>query len=168
MLIRFLVLTLFSITCVTQEGEFYSPPTIEKCLKKAQSNAGQLVLLKERNPFYLRGDFRGLGVADYAVTVRIPGGDRRNGVLVCAADGKTFLLGGSAGHPFSDMAEDRFVAPYWDVMSKERVRGMREEKANVPNPVPDPRGESIAMIWEDGIALIYWDGKQFKWAGAKH
>jgi len=24
--------------------------------------------------------------------------------------------------------------------------------------------EPLAMIWEDGIALIYWNGRAFKWA----
>src|SRR6516225_1984965 len=110
MLIRLLAVTLLSITCMAQQDEFYSPPAIDKCLKKQQSITGKLTLLTDVNPFYLRGDFFGDGVPGYAVTVRIPKGDRRNGVLVCAANGRTFLLGGSEAHPFSDMPEDRFVA----------------------------------------------------------
>jgi hypothetical protein len=169
MQIRFLAMALFSLTCIAQEciaqeDEFYYPPAIHECLKRTHSAAGKLILLKDRNPLYLRGDFRGVGVNDYAITVGIPAGGRA-GVVICEANGKATLLGLSDTHPFSDMPRDGFVAPFWDVISKKEVRSMRQYRANVPNPVPNPRGESIAMIWEDGIALIYWDGKQFRWAG---
>ena len=39
--------------------------------------------------------------------------------------------------------------------------------SNVPKPIPDAKGEGIGMIWEDGICIIYWDGKRFRWAGAR-
>jgi hypothetical protein len=40
-------------------------------------------------------------------------------------------------------------------------------RSNVPKPVPDVKTEAIAMIWEDGISLIYWDGAMFRWASSK-
>ena len=124
-----------------------------------------LNILKD-NPYYLRGDFDGDKKPDYAVQVRSDKGGM--GVLICTAKLSVFLLGSgiSGGKPFSDMENDNFLATNWMVYTKEQVAELEYMGGvNGPWPVPKIAGEAIAMIWEDGIALIYWDGKNFKWAG---
>lgn len=143
----------------------FQPNGIAECLKRP-TTAG-LAVLADNNPYYLRGDFDGDGKPDYVVVVR---SQKRGGagVLVCAGSGLVFLLGsGISGVQFSDMAQDRFIAPQWAVFTKLDVKGLKAFQANVPRPVPPVKAESIAMIWEDGICLIYWDGTRFKWAGSK-
>jgi hypothetical protein len=131
-----------------------------------KSVKSKVVPVEDRNPFYLRGDFDGDGNSDLALVVRSVEGDKK-GILICAGSRKPLLLGITGDRQFSDMPHDRFIAPNWEVLTRTEVKRLGQFKANVPNPVPSPRGESIAMIWEDGIALIYWDGHQFRWAGVK-
>lgn len=70
--------------------------------------------------------------------------------------------------PFSDMPNDNFVAPKWEVLSKADLTDLKRFQSNVPAPVPKTAGEAVAMIWEDGIALIYWNGSRFLWAGTNN
>jgi hypothetical protein len=77
------------------------------------------------------------------------------------------LLGaGIEAERFSNMDEDRFLAPHWVVLTQQEVKKLGAMQSNVPRPLPAPKGEAIAMIREDGISLIYWDGTAFKWAGS--
>jgi hypothetical protein len=146
------------------DGQPFQPERLAQCLRSPK--VANLSVLTDRNPFYLRGDFDGDGLPDYAVSVRSQAGG--TGVLICAGDGGLFLLGARiGGGRFSDMPQDRFIAPNWAVYTREDVTALKAFQSNVPRPVPSVKGESIAMIWEDGISLIYWDGKSFKWAGSK-
>lgn len=140
------------------------PDQIEQCLKLPVAATVQVNLLI--NPYYLRGDFDGDGRIDYAVAVR---GRRtkRNGVLVCAGNGKAFVLGADQPlrPPFSDMTNDNFCSSNWAVYSKAEVQSLKKfAGGGVPVIPANLIGESLAMIWEDGIALIYWNGREFKWA----
>jgi hypothetical protein len=142
----------------------FRPTPIVECLKSP--NAAGLDVLTDTNPFYLRGDFDADGKPDYALQVR-----RTKvgiGLLVCLGNGSVILLGSGIGvEKFSDKERDAFLAPFWAVYTKEQASGLAAYPNNVPRPVPKVKGESIAMIWEDGISLIYWDGTRFKWAGSK-
>jgi hypothetical protein len=139
------------------------PETVRQCLKNKKAYA--LSVRTSSNPYYLRGDFDGDTKPDYALEVRSKKGG--TGVLVCTGKGTVSLLGsGIGGERFSDMPDDNFLAPYWEVYTKEEVVELGKWIHNVPDPV-SPKGESIALIWEDGISLIYWNGSKFKWAGSK-
>lgn len=168
MIMRHIAAILFVMKLATADsltdGQPFQPERLAQCLKSPKS--ANLSVLTDRNPFYLRGDFDGDGRPDYAVSVRSQDGG--TGVLICAGNGEVFLLGGGiGGGKFSDMPRDRFLAPNWAVYSKREVTALGAFQSNVPHPVPLVKGESIAMIWEDGISLIYWNGKSFKWAGSK-
>jgi hypothetical protein len=147
-------------------GVFY-PDLVHRCLN-GPSVKEHVTVLADQNPVYLRGDFDGDGVPDYALQVKSKK-TGHNGVLICAGNGRSILLGAetTAAHPFSNMPNDNFVAPNWAVYSKAETATLRRYSQNAPNPFPDAKGEVIAMIWEDGISLIYWDGKQFRWAPSR-
>jgi hypothetical protein len=139
------------------------PDQIERCLKSPEAAAVEVNTAT--NPYYLRGDFDGDGRTDYAVAVN-GRTTRRNGVFVCSGQGKVFILGADQPlkPPFSDMPDDNFFAPNWSVYSKAETRALgRFKSGDVPVLPRRILGETIAMIWEDGIALIYWDGRAFKW-----
>jgi len=146
------------------DDEPFQPDQVTQCLKS--SKAAGLTVLTDNNPFYLRGDFDTDGKPDYALQVRSKSGG--TGVLICGGNKAVFLLGRGLGTAqFSDMPEDKFLAPQWAVYTKQEVAALGAFQSNVPRPVPSVKGEAIAMIWEDGISLIYWDGAKFRWAGSK-
>lgn len=161
------LLALLSGICVAQaqEQEVFYPHQIASCLERPTAQGLEARL--DRNPYYLRGDFDGDGEADHAVAVRGKK-TRRNGVLICTAKG-VYVVGADrvVTPPFSNMPDDNFVAPQWATYSRKETQNLGKFSSNVPRPVPVTKGDSIAMIWEDGICLIYWDGRQFKWAGSK-
>lgn len=140
------------------------PLAIGRCIKSPQAKGLRIDF--STNPFYLRGDFDGDGKPDYAVRVfaeRRPR-DHAEGLLVCTGSGSVILLGVNiSGRKFSDMSNDNFFAPEWEVFTREGARESLKASHTVPNPAPDPKGEAIAMVWEDGCPLIYWDGRQFVW-----
>jgi len=136
------------------------PVRIVGCIEDAQvSNSA--VVDTETNPYYLRGDFDGNGQMDFAIAVKGKK-TKRNGVLVCLDNNSHVLIGGDKKHspPFSDMPDDNFVAPHWEVATRQEILAFRKTNQDVPTP----SGESILMIWEDGIHYIYWDGKRFRWS----
>ena len=161
-------MTVFAIPCFAawnaDQDVLLEPQEIRRCMERPEAKG--LSILSDKNPFYLRGDFDGDLKPDYAFLVRSENGGK--GLLICTAKFSVFLLGSgiSGGNPFSDMPNDVFFAPNWMVYTKEQVAELEDMGGvNAPWPVPQIKGEAIAMIWEDGIALIYWDGKDFKWAG---
>jgi hypothetical protein len=142
----------------------FQPEKLAACLKNPKVSGVEV--LTDNNLFYLRGDFDGDAKVDYALQVRSRNGG--TGVLICAGNGLLYLLGAGVGSAeFSDMPKDNFLAPHWAVYTKQEVAALGAFQTNVPHPVPSAKGEAIAMIWEDGISLIYWDGARYRWAGAK-
>jgi hypothetical protein len=141
------------------------PDVVHTCLEQPQVKP-VVEVTYHSNPYYLRGDFDGDGKPDYAVAIKGPR-TQRNGVLICTAVGPAHILGADnpKNPPFSDMPDDNFAAPHWMVNTKEETAELGKYEIGVPREIPTPKGETIAMIWEDGIALIYWDGTRFRWAG---
>ena len=142
------------------------PREIRRCLK--DNKISNLILDTEIKPYYLRGDFDGDKKADYAIKMRSKVGGIA-GVVICAGNGSIHLLGSgiTGGKPFSNMEHDSFFASNWQVFTKKDAVEELEYigSINAPWPVPKIEEETIAIIYTDGIALIYWDGKNFKWAG---
>jgi hypothetical protein len=140
------------------------PEIVSQCLKNKKTSG--LKVFTEKNPYYLRGDFDGDRKPDYALEVELK--SKGTGVLICAGNGSIYLLGaGIGGMKFSDLPDDSFLATYWKVYTEQDITELAAWTHNVPHPVPSIKGrEAIAMIWEDGISLIYWDGIKFRWAGS--
>ena len=121
-------------------AELLRPDIVKQCL--ANPKAAGLKVLSDTNPYYVRGDFDGDGKPDYALQVRAKKGG--SGVLICGGNGSLFLLGsGIGGRKFSNMPEDNFLAPSWEVYTKRDIEKLKDFQSNVPNPIPDTKGEAI-------------------------
>ena len=143
--------------------EHILPLQVQKCLE-SQSIKGRVDVLFAQNPYFLRGDFDGDNRPDYAVAVR-GRESKRNGVLICHGGARPMILGVDNSVKFSDMPDDNFISSNWDVFTKEDARTVRKSSGTSGStPSAYPKGESIAMIWEDGICLIYWDASRYRWA----
>jgi len=146
-----------------EEWQIVYPKLVAECLQKPSTMGFEVT--PDVPPYYLRGDFDGDGKPDYAVAGRGKK-TRRRGILICDARGRTFILG--ADQPlvpaFSTMPNDNFVAGNWVVYSKAETITLTNSLYNAPRPLPNVIGETIGMIFEDATALIYWDGRQFRWA----
>jgi hypothetical protein len=148
---------------LNQERKETRPSDVERCLEKPEvKNAVDPRTDKKVN--YLKGDFDGDSLPDYAVAVK-GRKSRRNGVLICHGQGGAVILGADnpVDPPFSDMPHDNFVAPKWEVYTKEQALELGDAEHDAPERMASPRGDSIAMIWEDGVCLIYWDGSRYRW-----
>jgi hypothetical protein len=156
----------FGCEAAPGQGEVVYPEQVFKCLAKPV--ASDLDVMTDFPPYYLRGDFDGDGKPDYAVAVR-GRKTKRRGVLICDAQGRVFVLGADnpIEPPFSDVERDNFVAPNWVVYSRSETMSLGRLAGGVPYPLPRILGETIGMIWENGTALIYWDGHRYRWAGFK-
>jgi hypothetical protein len=145
----------------------YVPTALEKCAE-APKIEHLAKLAFDHNPFYLRGDFDGDRTPDYAVSARGPK-SKRNGILFCMVNGTTLVIGADQPKqpPFSNMPDNNLVAPNWEVLSKSDQSELSRFTSNVPHPMPKTAGDAIGFVWEDGIGIIYWDGKRFRWSGPK-
>jgi hypothetical protein len=114
------------------------------------------------NPFYLRGDFDGDGLADYAllVTRRIDG---KKGIAVWLStkhqSGPTIIGAGKKSRVGSGDSDDWSFFDAWQVYGKRIVP--QSVDGNKP---PKLSGEAILIEkTEAASGLLYWDGKQFRW-----
>lgn len=112
------------------------------------------------NPFYLRGDFDGDGISDYAVLV-VAKKDQTKGIAIwLSGQKKVYVLG--AGNPFKftgAQAADFDFIDTWQVYGKKGV-----ERGVGAGPPPKLLGEAIlAGKKESASGLIYWNGKGFSW-----
>lgn len=146
------------------DDDVFIPEFILQCFKNPK--VANLEILSDKNPFYLRGDFDGDKKPDYALQVKVKSGD--SGICICAGNGSIYLLGSgiTGGDKFSDMDRDNFLALNWKVSTKQEMDELATWKCNVPDPFPKIENESIELFWREGeSAIIYWDGKQYKWTG---
>ena len=131
-------------------------PQAAACLRDNQLG-GAYRLSAHINPFYLRGDFDGDGHADYAVLVENTK-TRQIHIAVCFAAAKRPILLGSGNEPAE--AGDSFDwMDAWQVFDKGPVQMGADE-----TPPPKLRGDALlVMKSEAASALLYWDGKRFRW-----
>lgn len=160
-----LILSLLTLMQVrpSVKGDIKLPDIVKECLEQAEVK-GKLEIRTAKRPYILKGDFDGDKLSDYAVAIRGPK-THRNGVFVCTAKKQAFILGADMPKdpPFSDMPNDNFVAPRWKVMTKREAGSLYNYDGDRPVKAAYPKGDSIAMLWEDGTCLIYWDGSRYRW-----
>jgi len=131
------------------------PSSVTECLARHP----EVMLNKLQKPPYLRVSFTTSGLPDYVVAVK-ERESKLNRALVCMHDGKDVLLGAATDkQPFSDMKNDNYMSSRWRVCTTKQVAALREYYKDVPDPV----NESVCLLWEDAEAVIYWNGRQFRW-----
>jgi hypothetical protein len=109
------------------------------------------------NPFYLRGDFDGDGKLDYAVLVESKTNHKRGIALFLTSQRLIRVLG--AGTKFTNAGDDFAWMDAWSVYGKRPVERGADE-----GPPPKLIAEAILVEKsESASALIYWDGKTFRW-----
>ena len=94
----------------------------------------------------------------------------KEALVICRSAGRAVLLGGRADakQAFSTREGDNFVAKGWEVLTRAEVRELTSFASNVPKPVANQVGDAIAMISEDLVDQVYWDGRQFRYAPAHY
>jgi hypothetical protein len=138
-----------------------TPPTaILDCLRTV---GGDLEFRSDLNPFYLRGDLLGTGKPVYAVGIRRKS-PLQVGVALCPSEGAPIVLMPGLDNRFTskDLTVTHFVAPHWEVYTRAQARDLLKNNHKMGRPL----GESIAMMWEDGIGLLFFNGKKFQWTPA--
>lgn len=148
-LLPMVMIGLCTVVCA-QVDEYNVPDTVTKCL--ATERGRDFDLSARMNPFYLRGDFDGDGVADYAVLIT-QHETGKAGIYVCF--GRTHKgVRIAAGHPFAleggKVSDDLKRFDAWEIYEDRKPAGRK--------------GESLQLIAKEaGSGLLSWDGKAFKW-----
>jgi len=130
------------------------PVAISKCLAAHP----EVAFANTQKPPFLQVHFHRLGQAEYVLSVLVRKSAQTH-ALVCSPDGTGVLLGAAGEPPFSDMYNDNYMSDKWRVCTLKDILEMRK----LGYDVPEPENEAVLLTWEDGGALIYWDGKRFRW-----
>lgn len=152
-----ILLTGIPVSRARAQEELTPPTAILDCL---QTVGGGLEIRSDLNPFYLRGEFLGTGKPVYAVGIRRTS-PLQVGVLLCPSEGSPILFMPGLANKFAskDLTVPHFVAPHWEVYTRAQASDLLKNNHRIGHPI----GESIAMMWEDGIGILFFDGKKFHW-----
>jgi hypothetical protein len=116
-------------------------------------------LYEKVNPFYLRGDFDGDGVPDYAILVTSRG-TKQVGIAIVRSGAKKIEVLGAGGINLQEGSVKDFA--WMDVWVVERKHKL--EPNDWDKPIGQMVGEGVEVEKsESASALIYWDGKQYRW-----
>jgi len=116
-------------------------------------------LYEKVNPFYLRGDFDGDGVPDYAILVTSRA-TKQVGIAIVRSGAKKIEVLGAGGINLQEGSVKDFA--WMDVWLVERKHKL--EPNDWDKPIGQMVGEGIEVEKsESASALIYWDGKQYRW-----
>ena len=111
------------------------------------------------NPFYLRGDFDGDGIPDYAVLVTSRA-TKQVGIAIVRSGAKKIEVLGAGGVNLQDGSlKDFGWMDAWVVERKHKLEPNDWDKS-----IGQMVGEGIDVEKsESASALVYWDGKQYRW-----
>lgn len=111
------------------------------------------------NPFYLRGDFDGDKIQDYALSIveRTTG---KKGILVYLTGTKTYYIAGAGKSLNGGKGGDDYKwMEAWKVYVNKDVEIGAGEKEKITL-----KGEGILAIkLESSSGIIYWTGKDYRW-----
>jgi hypothetical protein len=113
------------------------------------------------NPFYLRGDFDGDGIADYAVAIRLKLTGEHGICVWLSSRSQPITIGaGRAARDADGRGTESLVDfQYWRVYKRQPVqRGVGAGKPPVLS------GEAIEIGQTEGASgLFFWNGRRFAW-----
>jgi hypothetical protein len=145
------------------------PSATQECLEKAKEKVGEPIRYDlSMNPYFLRFDFNGDKVIDYAIIVA---GKTTNkyGLVICKDAKEAFVFGELARSktPLTNMPDDNFVGSFWDIMTNKEVQEQFSKHHDKDvKELALAKGEVIIFGYaKDGILYIYWDGKNFRSVG---
>ena len=150
-----------------QQTNWNLPPAVSHRFQ-AENFLAKYDVSSKLNPFYLRGDFDGDGIPDYAVlvvnrTTKVAGiamvRSRAKHIEVLGAGGIKLKVAATEDGSPSYLLDDFGWLDAWHVERKQRLRFTSWGK-----PVTPMVAEGIVVEKaEAAAALIYWDGKQYRW-----
>lgn len=148
-------------TLIEEERQFAAESSLPESLldfySKKEFNS-KYNINKNLNPFYLRGDFDGDNMFDYALAI-IDLESRKKGFLIFHPSTKKYFIVGAGTTILGGQSDDLWMIDAWEVYEKRTVeRGATDAKP------PILIGEAIlAKKLEASSGLIYWNGKDYRW-----
>ena len=141
------------------------PTEIENCFSKVKTPE-PIEIEDSFNPYYLRANMDESSKPNIVVLVRNVSEKKIRGVLICRNSSEVYLFGMVTKSPvhFSDMANDNFVTNQWEVLSHKETKAIKRDD-NGKTIGDDAKGESVIFLFDGGVFIVYWDGKQFKGIG---
>ena len=119
------------------------------------------------NPFYLRGDFDGDGKPDYAVLVTNKRSKKSAVAIALSTKSGVDVIGGEGMKLRVGTEKDGYDLEDFDWMDAWQVHKrvpLSRNEFNDHATIPKMSGEGIMVErTEAASALIYWDGKSFRW-----
>jgi len=115
------------------------------------------------NPFYLRGDFDGDGIPDYAVLVVNKKTGKRGIAVVNGFKKRVDIVGASGASVWCGPKKEGYAfddfdwVDFWQVQRK--IKLDPDEFNQFPGSM---RGEAIDVETESAGGLIYWDGSRYR------
>ena len=148
-----LAMLLFSPTPEPESWRWNLPDWCRSAVERSEKQM-RVTLSNRLNPYYLQGDFDGDAKLDLAVLVSAAA-NRKSGILVVFRDRPETVLVG-AGVPLGAGGDDFSWMDAWSVRPRGPIEG-----AGAP---PRLRGDALLVEKsESASALVYWDGKAFRW-----
>jgi hypothetical protein len=111
------------------------------------------------NPLYLRGDFDGDGIADYAVLITQVGTGKKGIAVWLSSKQQIVILG--AGLPIQSLTDhaDDLTFDHWRVTGK----NMFDKSRSIEQPT-GIRSDAIFVEWsESASGIFYWKLGRFQW-----
>src|SRR5258708_2117191 len=134
------------------------PPSVLKRFESEKFLKGY-DLCDKINPFYLRGDFDGDGIPDYAILVTSRS-TKQVGIAIARSGAKKIEVLGAGGVNLQDGSVKDFA--WMDAWVGERKH--RLEPNNWDKPLDQMVGEGIDFgKSEPSSELIYWEWKRYRW-----
>jgi hypothetical protein len=132
------------------------PSEVNEAFKITKADSTYIIIF-DINPFYLRGDFNGDNIHDYAVLIMNRVGSEIGIAIIHGGSKKMYILG--AGEKFGNGGRDFQWMNAWHIYPKGKVYQGASEDAP-----PVLKGEAlIVSCLESASGLIYWTGKEYKW-----
>jgi hypothetical protein len=150
-----------------EQANWSLPPAVSRKFQ-AEKFLARYDVSNKLNPFYLRGDFDGDGIPDYAVLV-VNRATKVVGIAIIRSRAKRIEVLGAGGVKLRVAATEDGSPSYlldefgwldsWHVERKQRLRFTGMDK-----PVTAMIAEGLVVEKAEAAAgLIYWDGKQYRW-----